>query len=248
MAYILKFRYLLAASVAFLFLFLSATPLAEGSIVLRIFEQGIQPVELENHRARGEALVCNVTDKNSTVYGLTGWKLPGMTIYRVNPLSTPRSVRGTLGAIVGNSFGAWSPLTKGVSFTRGPDTLAARARYDGQNIIAWRDLSRSVLGVTYIWYNPDTHFVVDVDTLLNSRYPWGWTDPSSVNVDQTCPSTGSYDAQDILTHELGHWVGLDDLYSANEEDLTMYGYGAKQELKKDTLESGDTAGVQTIYP
>jgi len=248
MANVFKFRYIFAVSIALLVLLLSATPLAEGSIVLRIFEQGIQPVELENHRTRGEALACNRTDKTPSVYGLTGWKLPSTVTYRVSTLSAPFSVRKNLGKIVGNSFGAWSPLTSGVSFTSGPDTSTSRARYDGQNIVAWRDLSRNLLGVTYIWYNPDTKTLLDVDTLLNSRHPWSWTNPSSVNVDQACPPTNAYDAQNILTHELGHWVGLDDLYSANEEDLTMYGYGAKQELKKDTLESGDSLGTASIYP
>ena len=248
MVNIVKFRYLVAIFIAIFCFFLAATPLAQGSIELRAFNQEIKPMEQANPRTARAALVCNATDKNSDAYALTGWRLPSNVTYRVNSLSAPFSLRSRLGTIVGNSFTAWSPLTKGVSLARGSDTLVSRARYDGQNIIAWNSLPRSVLGVTYIWYNPDTNYVAEVDTLLNSRQPWGWTDPSTLNVDQQCPTTNAYDAQDILTHELGHWVGLDDLYTASEEDLTMYGYGARQELKKDTLESGDSAGVQAIYP
>ena len=87
-----------------------------------------------------------------------------------------------------------------------------------------------------------------MDTILNSRLSWNWTNPNSVDEDQFCPSTNAYDVQNILVHELGHWVGLDDLYDSADEDLTMYGYGSLRELKKDTLESGDTLGVQSIYP
>jgi len=32
------------------------------------------------------------------------------------------------------------------------------------------------------------------------------------------------DVQDIVTHEFGHWFGLDDLYSEADYWLTMYGY------------------------
>lgn len=246
MTHALKFHYLIAVFIAFILLFLSASPLAEGSITLRVFNQEIRP--MENHPARLQALVCNVSDRPSDVSVATDWKLSSTVSYRVNTLSAPFALRSRLGTIVSNSFSTWSPLTKGVSLTRGSDTLVSRARHDGQNIIAWNSLSRSVLGVTYIWYNTDTNYVVEVDTLLNSRQPWSWTDPATTNVDRECPTTNSYDAQNILTHELGHWVGLDDLYTANEEDLTMYGYGAKQELKKDTLESGDKSGVVSIYP
>ncbi|OGY26562.1 MAG: hypothetical protein A2Z24_00145 [Candidatus Woykebacteria bacterium RBG_16_44_10] len=246
MTHVLKFRYLIAVLIALILFFLSTSSLAEGSITLRVFNQEIRP--MENHPARLQALVCNVSDKPSDVSVATNWKLSGTTNYRVNTFSAPRPIRNSLGTIVGNSFSTWSPLTKRVSFNRGADTPTTRARHDGQNIIAWNSLSRSVLGVTYIWYNTDTNYVVEVDTLLNSRQPWSWTDPTIASVDQQCSTTNAYDAQNILTHELGHWVGLDDLYTANEEDLTMYGYGAKQELKKDTLESGDALGVGTIYP
>jgi len=42
-------------------------------------------------------------------------------------------------------------------------------------------------------------------------------------------------------------VGLDDLYGSVDRDLTMYGYGDKDELKKDTLSNGDKLGMAAIY-
>ena len=53
--------------------------------------------------------------------------------------------------------------------------------------------------------------------------------------------------RNVGTHELGHVVGLDDLYPAQYRDLTMYGYSAAKETKKITLENGDIAGTQAIY-
>lgn len=53
--------------------------------------------------------------------------------------------------------------------------------------------------------------------------------------------------ESIATHELGHSVGLDDLYDGSCSEQTMYGYATEGETKKRTLEAGDIAGVQELY-
>ena len=87
---------------------------------------------------------------------------------------------------------------------------------------------------------------------MNSRVTWTWKNPSTLlpplTVDNSCGDLKKYDAQDILTHEIGHWLGLDDIYDSTQKDLTMYGYGRKGELKKNTLETGDILGIQSLYP
>ena len=40
---------------------------------------------------------------------------------------------------------------------------------------------------------------------------------------------------------------LGDLYNKPAGNETMFGYGLKGELKKRSLESGDLAGLQTVY-
>jgi len=124
---------------------------------------------------------------------------------------------------------------------RGVDTTVSRQAYDGQNVIAWGRTSGTALGVTYVRYYPDTGQVVDVDTIMNKKYQWSWYDSN------VCAWQGAYDAEDILTHELGHWVGLNDEYTAEYIENTMYGYGAKGEVKKDTLTTGDVSGAAVIY-
>jgi len=42
-------------------------------------------------------------------------------------------------------------------------------------------------------------------------------------------------------------MGLDDELSDSFVNNTMYGYGAKQEVKKNTLTTGDTTAVNSIY-
>lgn len=58
---------------------------------------------------------------------------------------------------------------------------------------------------------------------------------------------GKMDLENIATHELGHSVGLDDLYSAECSQQTMYGYADYGETIKRSLEAGDIAGVQALY-
>ncbi len=56
------------------------------------------------------------------------------------------------------------------------------------------------------------------------------------------------DIQNIGTHEIGHFMGLSDLYSAGDSEKTMYGYGSAGETKKRTLDSDDELGLSYLYP
>lgn len=55
------------------------------------------------------------------------------------------------------------------------------------------------------------------------------------------------DFENIATHELGHSVGLDDLYEDKCSEQTMYGYADDGETKKRNLEAGDITGIQKLY-
>ena len=58
---------------------------------------------------------------------------------------------------------------------------------------------------------------------------------------------GKMDFENIATHELGHSVGLDDLYTDICSEQTMYGYADYGETKKRTLEDGDINGISKLY-
>ncbi|MFC1909987.1 hypothetical protein ACFLXC_01680 [Chloroflexota bacterium] len=62
--------------------------------------------------------------------------------------------------------------------------------------------------------------------------------------------TGGFDVdiQNIMTHEAGHWLMLEDLDNSGAAEQTMYYQAADGELKKRSLEEGDIAGIQMIYP
>jgi hypothetical protein len=189
-------------------------------------------------------LQCKLNDPDSlAVVSEAGWKLPAHFIYNLNPNNVSALVGSANWPLIAeNSFNVWeNAIHNKANVTRGTDTTIARKGLDGKNIVAWGSASGSALGVTYIWYYPATMEVVELDTIMNQKFVWTWSGSS------TCAYTNSYDAQSILTHEIGHWFGLDDEYTLNYVNNTMYGYGFKMDAKGDTLTNGDISGVSGIY-
>lgn len=188
--------------------------------------------------------VCVDGESEAVVEG-AGWTLPSSVTYMLNPNSVPSSVGSTnLQTIASNAYAAWSNAVAGnVTFIRGSNTTVDRKGLDNKNIIAWGRTSGSALAVTYTWYNTSTKVAVETDTIMNKKFKWSWSQLGS----GVCGVVGSYDAQDILTHELGHWMGLNDHYTVAYTENTMYGYGSANETKKNTLTNGDSVGVNTLY-
>ncbi len=190
-------------------------------------------------------IVCPGDTQSDSVIPPVGWKLPSSWTYTLNTASVPASVGSANWAtIAATSFSQWTGALNGkvtITPTSSPTTVN-RATLDNRNILTWGRTQNGALAVTYTWYYPDTGMVAEVDTIMNQKYPWFWNSGAPI-----CTDANSYDAQNILTHELGHWVGLDDTYTEEFTENTMYGYGAKGETKKDTLTAGDITGAVNIY-
>ncbi len=211
---------------------------------VRVFVHREKPDKPGKPEEEKPALVCKLDDPNSNaVVDKAGWKLPSKWTYNLNPSSVPSSVGSkNLATIAGSAFSQWTNAISEVSIYRGQDVKINRKAYDGKNIIAWGRAPGSALAVAYVWYYPSTGYVAEVDTIMNSKFFWTWSGGSS-----TCAYPDSYDAQAILTHELGHWFGLDDHYTGEYINNTMYGYGYKADAKAVTLTGGDISGLEAIY-
>ena len=212
----------------------------KDNVRLRMF------VHYPRDSAKSQPPSCNRSSITTpSDFDLAGWRLAGNTDYYVNVGSIPAGVENGMMAIR-NSFQVWAAANGRVSLVEGTPTTVKTAKYDGQNVVAWGNVSSgNAIAVTYTWYDRTTGHVLEVDTIMSSRLSWRYT--SVGNPDLQCGDSCCYDVQDILTHEIGHWMGLDDLYNAADKDLTLYGYGAKGELKKDTLGLGDVEGIRAIY-
>ena len=109
---------------------------------------------------------------------------------------------------------------------------------DGENTIAWGNYPQSgVIAVTFIWYTR-TRQILEFDMLFDTDWTWGNVETSG---------NGVMDLQNIATHELGHAVGLSDLYKPTATLETMYGYSDYGDTIKRSLYFGDIAGIKSLY-
>ena len=113
---------------------------------------------------------------------------------------------------------------------------------DNKNEVYFADISSpGAIGVTIIWgifRGPlQGRELVEWDQVYDD-VDFDWSATGEV---------GKMDFENIATHELGHSVGLDDLYEDRCSEQTMYGYAAYGETKKRTLEAGDIRGVRELY-
>lgn len=139
----------------------------------------------------------------------------------------------------------------GTTTTIGISSLANKM--DGYNVVGWANISRAypnAIAVTIFCYNVATKHLVEVDVAMNSDpyFQW-WQEPAGESWTFGDESAAyDVDVQNIMTHEAGHWLVLDDLYATYNSEKTMYGISAQLELKKRSLTSGDEAGIRKIYP
>lgn len=110
-------------------------------------------------------------------------------------------------------------------------------RLDDVNQIGWKRLAAGTIAQTTTWYRVADDVAVESDGAYNTRFTWG--------VDG---AANKMDAQNIMTHEIGHTFGLGHpANNAANECLTMYAFGAEGETAKRTLGDGDILGIEAIY-
>ncbi|MCL6479189.1 MAG: matrixin family metalloprotease [Peptococcaceae bacterium] len=166
-----------------------------------------------------------------------GAKWPGgapVLTYRINP-NTP-DYAGEENAVI-NAANTWNTVPgKTLTFNYGGSTTATNYSYNGSNEVLWKDLgSTSTLAFTCYWYSGQS--LLEADIVFNDYYIWNT----------------EYDIQSIALHELGHVLGLLDLYgdyyypdTPHDVDKVMFGFNAGE--TKRTLHTDDQAGIQWIYP
>jgi len=154
--------------------------------------------------------------------------------YWINPKNKYGfSVSAVVTAIT-TSADTWDKETGATVFSyKGTIGKVAGTR-DNYNVVAWGGYQFGVIAVTYIWYTG--HKIVETDTRMNTWFRWSLTGEA-----------GKMDVQNIMTHEFGHWCGLNDLYNDMDYWLTMYGYANYGETYKQTLGLGDILGLQAVY-
>jgi len=98
----------------------------------------------------------------------------------------------------------------------------------------------NTIAVTIVWgiFGGPTYQrkLVEWDQIYSTAYSWS----ASGEADKM-------DLNNIVTHEIGHSFGMNDLYTSFCSEQTMYGYASLGETIKRTLEIGDINGINKLY-
>lgn len=164
---------------------------------------------------------------SSWAYSYSGYKWSGTSVTYYVDASLPAA---TVTAIK-SSDATWDAAGSKFRFSYG----GTKSVCDGTSqVFSYDGGSTGSVGVTSVYASGST--VTMIYTNLNSHY--------SLTVGG---SATSYDIQNTMTHEFGHWLVLADLYSAGSSSYTMYYTESKGETKKRSLESDDKNGIKAIY-
>jgi hypothetical protein len=108
-------------------------------------------------------------------------------------------------------------------------------QFNGVNTIDFGSLGNGALAVNYAYFSGTR--ILEVDLRFN-KADYGWSNTAGVQ---------KYQVKNVMTHELGHQFGLDDLGDPHGA-LTMYGRTGKGERNKVSLGAGDVRGAEALSP
>ncbi len=99
--------------------------------------------------------------------------------------------------------------------------------------------ANGALAITVITFDLDRGAILDADILLNGEHHFACLNGAEPG------AAKAYDLQNVLTHEMGHFLGLGEDY--DHEGATMYAYSEPGETSKRDLEQSDAITVSTLY-
>lgn len=151
--------------------------------------------------------------------------------------------QGQVGTAIGAASGEWDANTSTSLF--GSVSYSSGANFDstpdGVNELSFGNYpTNGVIAVARVWGifsgPPSGRYIDQFDIQFDTDFAWG-----------TDGSLTLMDLQNIAIHEIGHGVGLADVYELVCSEVTEYGYSDYGETKKRTLEPADITGLQSLY-
>ncbi len=191
-------------------------------------------------------LAALVATNDAQAYGIltnsSGYELHWESMplgYRINPGNSQMLSDLAVITAIKDAMGAWEDVEEAhISFVDQGETDSAVAGHDDENVIyfdAGWDSDPDLLALTSNWAYADTGAMVGFDIRINSA-DHQWT---------VSGEAGKADLQNMLSHELGHALGMD--HSVVDETAAMYGSSSNGETTKRTLKWDDKAAANYLY-
>lgn len=136
-----------------------------------------------------------------------------------------------------------SAPSKNFQFHYSGTTSSAGSQKNAKNEIYWGETQSIAVTKTltngYLGVYGD---VLEKDIIFNNKLNWNFN----------LPNSNEFDVETITLHEMGHCVGLRDLYGnlpgySSDQNKIMFGLFDYGEIRR-TLSSADITGIQYIYP
>lgn len=184
----------------------------------------------------------------------SGAKWKSVEPWVVNPTNTRGLASDFVFNNLSNGIIKWEDATDGTignlagSQILGDGTLSAETLLadtvspDGKNEVYFANVDdANAIAITIVWgvFGGPTRsrILTEWDQVYDDTdYDWSATGEA-----------GKMDFESIATHELGHSVGMGDLYNSVCGAETMYGYASTGEINKRDLNSGDITGINSMY-
>ena len=240
-----------------------------GSFDVSVLNLGLNDANgMATAKTSTKTVAASVTGGSYSSYKLTGYRWneldPKVQLY-LNPTGTPTGLTAASSqrAIAG-AANTWDDAVAGNIFADGTVVIVDSKKVvdapftktpkrDGYNVFGWKKFGNSFVALNRWWTNgvkvDGYNSLIESDTWCNLDYQW----TTSL---ATAQSTGKLDLQSVALHELGHCIGMGDIYSSTyggslpPDDLrtkdleqVMNLYNGPQR----TLGNGDKTGAQILY-
>jgi len=169
--------------------------------------------------------------------------------FKMNEEGIPRITDGSDTAAVGKSFRTWENITTAIiDFVNDRTTTIKNASAtDGINLVSFTDekypFPPRVLAIAAktlkVSPNDDVAYIIDADIVVNPKFV-----QHNVGVGYENTNAGYYDAQSIITHEIGHVLGLIHTGVVNSTMFFMLDSGTSVR----SLEQDDRSWASYKYP